>query len=101
MKLKNIDMDDIRKKAINTLMKRRNILSQQYDQLLSEPDSYSIVGSVSVTNRKLETLRKEISALDEKITALCGGRGGLQGISIKIPDYRCPYIHIEDELEGN
>lgn len=95
------DMDDIRKKAINNLMKRRNILSAQYDQLLAEPDSYSIVGSVSVTNRKLDVLRKEIAAIDEKITALCAGRGGLPCIQIRIPDYRDPYIHVTDELEGN
>lgn len=94
-------VEDIRIKAINNLIKRRNVLSAQYDQLLTEPESYSIVGSVSVTNRKLETLRKEIKACDEKIEALCAGRGGLAGIQIKIPDYRCPYIHITEELNGD
>lgn len=94
-------MDEIKKKAINNLMRRRNILTEQYNQLIQEPESYSIVGSVSVTNRKLDLLRKEIASIDEKITTLCGGHNGLNGISIKIPDYRCPYIHVENELEGN
>ena len=94
-------MDDIRKKALDNLIRRRNALSGQYDQILSEPTNYSIVGSVSVQNQKLSDLRKEIKACDEKIEALCAGRGGLAGIQIKIPDYRCPYIHITEELNGD
>lgn len=93
-------MDEVRKKAINALMARRNALSRQYDEILSQPESYSIVGSVSATNHKLEEIRKEISALDDKIETLCGARGGLGGVSIRIPDYRCPYIHVEEELNS-
>jgi len=94
-------MDDIRIKAINNLIRRRNILSAQYDQLMQEPDSYSITGAVSVTNRKMETLRKEIKACDDKIQALVASRGGLDGMTIKIPDYRAPYENIEGELNGD
>lgn len=93
-------MDELRKKAITNLIARRNRLSNQYDQILAEPESYGITGSVSATNRKLEDLRKEIASIDDKITTLCGGSGGLPGISIRIPDYRCPYIHLTEELNS-
>lgn len=94
-------MEELKKRAITNLIARRNRLSNQYDQLLSEPESYGITGSVSATNRKLEDLRKEISAIDDKITTLCGGAAGLPGISIRIPDYRCPYIHLTEGLNGS
>ena len=61
--------------ALKALIARRNKLQAAYDRLIDEPESYSISGSVSATNRKLETLRKEIEVIDRQIAAAAGGNG--------------------------
>lgn len=80
-------MDEIRKKAIDRLMKRRQKVQEEYDRLLSEPASYGITGSVSATNRGLKELRDEIVAIDDKIHALLS-RNSVAGLNVKYPDYR-------------
>lgn len=80
-------MDAIRIKAINHLMERREALQEQYDQLIAEPVSYGITGSVNATNRGLEEIRKEIVAIDAKISALLS-RTKVAGMTVKWPDYR-------------
>lgn len=80
-------MDAIRVKAINHLMERREALQKQYDQLISEPASYGITGSVNASNRGLEEIRQEIVAVDAKIASLLS-RTRIAGMTVKWPDYR-------------
>lgn len=80
-------MDEIRKKAIDHLLKRRKAIQEQYDAVVAEPASYGITGSVNATNRSPEELRKELVAIDEKLNALLN-RGGVAGMTTKWPDYR-------------
>lgn len=80
-------MDEIRKKAINRLMERRQALQEEYDHLLAEPASYGITGSVTATNRSLKEIREEISVIDDKIASLLE-RGNVAGMHVKYPDYR-------------
>ena len=70
-------------KAIQALLIRKKKLQDAYDNLITEPESYSIQGSVSATNRKLETLRKEIEAIDRQIAMARGG----DGIQRSYPNY--------------
>ena len=70
--------------ALKALMVRRKKLQDAYDALITEPESYSISGSVSATNRKLETLRKEIEVIDRQIAAAAGS----DGIERSYPNYR-------------
>lgn len=66
---------DIRKKAIQRLVARREKLQAAYDAAMAEPASYSISGSVSATAQKLSDLRAELDAIDAQLTALLGGAG--------------------------
>ena len=58
---------------LQNLLARRAKLQQAYDDLISQPESYSISGSVSATNRKLAELRAELASIDEAIAAASGG----------------------------
>lgn len=80
-------MDDLRKKAIDHLMKRKQMLQEQYDQLIAEPASYGITGSVNATNRGLKEIRDEIAVIDDKIASLIEA-GNVAGMHVKYPDYR-------------
>ena len=80
-------MDDLRKHAIDRLMKRREAVQKAYDELINEPDSYGITGAVNVSNRKLKDLRDELASIDSKISSLLNG-SGIAGMSIKYPNYR-------------
>ena len=79
-------MTDLKTLAIRKLAKRRGELQAAYDELVSQPASYSISGSVSATNQKLSELRAEIDAIDAKIGALSGGGG----IRREYPNYNNP-----------
>jgi hypothetical protein len=92
-------MEELQVKALNRLISRRNKLQEAYDALIGDPASYGITGSVSATNRRYDELRKELSAIDEKITALLG-RGGVAGMETKIPDYHNPFIFVRGALDG-
>ena len=76
-------IQDIKAAAIRRLSARREKLQAAYDAAMAQPASYSISGSVSATNRKLETLRKEIDAIDAKIAMASGG----DGIQRSYPNY--------------
>ena len=80
-------MDELRKHAIDRLMKRREAVQKAYDELINEPDSYGITGAVNVSNRKLKDLRDELASIDSKISSLLNG-SGIAGMSIKYPNYR-------------
>lgn len=80
-------MEEIRKKALNRLLKRRKTIQDEYDRLVAEPESYGITGAVNATNRKLNDLRDEIVAIDDKISALLDN-ASVAGMSIKWPNYR-------------
>ena len=69
---------------LTNLYARRKKLQDEYDRLILEPESYTIQGSVSATNRKLETLRKEIEAINRQIAMASGG----DGIQRSYPNYR-------------
>lgn len=88
---------DIRTRALERLIARRNRLQEAYDALVGEPQSYGITGSVSATNVKMTELRREISAIDDKIAALVG-RGGVAGMEIRIPDYHCPWMRMTETV---
>ena len=70
--------------ALRALMVRRKKLQNAYDALITEPESYSITGSVSATNRKLDDLQKQIDNINQQITAAAGG----DGIQRSYPNYR-------------
>jgi hypothetical protein len=70
--------------ALKALMTRRQKLQDEYDRMITQPESYNISGSVSATNRKLETLRKEIEVIDRQIAAAAGS----DGIERSYPNYR-------------
>ena len=74
------------KRAITRLLKKRSHLQEQADSLASSPASYSIVGSVSVTNQKVSDLKDEIAEIDLQIKQLLAG--GASGMSLSYPDYR-------------
>lgn len=80
-------MDEIRKKAIDRLLKRRKEIQDEYDKLVAEPASYGITGSVNATNRGLKELRDELVAIDDKLNALLT-RNSVAGLCPKWPDYR-------------
>ena len=72
---------------LEELKKRRAELLARYDALIKEPASYSVSGSVSATNQKLEELRKEIAAVEAQIASAMGlALPG--GIVRRWPDYR-------------
>ena len=73
--------------AINRLLARKKALQEQYDRMVAEPASYGITGSVNATNRGLEELRRELTAVDAKISALLQ-RTKVAGMTVKWPDYR-------------
>ena len=80
-------MEEIRKNALNRLLKRRNALQDEFDRQIAEPESFGITGAVNATNRKLKDLRDEIVAIDDKISALLDN-SSVAGMSIKWPNYR-------------
>lgn len=80
-------MDELRKSAIEKLLRRKAKLQEAYDQLILEPASYGITGSVSATNRSLTDIRTELVAIDKKISALITNNS-VAGMSISYPDYR-------------
>jgi len=80
-------MNELVKKALDRLLKRRQMLQQQYDQLVAEPASYGITGSVSATNRSLKEIRDEIACIDDKIANFLE-TGTVAGLHVKYPDYR-------------
>lgn len=80
-------MDEIRKKAIKRLLERREALQAQYDELLSQPVSYGITGSVNATNRSLKELREEISVIDDRLSGLIEPTK-VAGMSVRWPNYR-------------
>ena len=61
---------DLRTKSLNRLMSRRATLQVRLDELASGPAAYTIQGSVSVTNPKVEELQRQIDLLDDRIAAL-------------------------------
>ena len=69
---------------LTNLYARRKKLQDEYDRMITQPESYNISGSVSATNRKLETLRKEIEVIDRQIAAAAGS----DGIERSYPNYR-------------
>ena len=81
-------MNELYEKAVKKLMARRARLQKAYDDLVCEPASYGITGSVNATNRRLDELRNEISVLDEQIKAMIARIGGLPGMEIRVPSYR-------------
>ena len=81
-------MNDLYAKSIKRLLDRRARLKRAYDDLICEPASFGITGSVNATNRRLDELRTEISVLDEQIKAMLARAGGLAGMEICVPSYR-------------
>lgn len=81
-------MNDLYAKSIKRMLERRARLKRAYDDLICEPASYGITGSVSATNRRLDELRTEISVLDEQIKSMLARVGGLAGLDICVPSYR-------------
>lgn len=81
-------MNELYTKAIQRLISRRARLQRAYDDLICEPASYGITGSVNAVNRRLDELRNEISVLDEQIKAMVARNGGLPGMEIRVPSYR-------------
>ena len=80
-------MDELRKRAIQRLLKRREALQAQYDELVAEPASYGITGSVNATNRSLKELREEIAVIDDRLTGLIEATK-VAGMSVRWPNYR-------------
>ena len=74
--------------AIAALMEQRSIAQAAYKKLLSEPEAYSIQGSVSATNRKLADLQAQVAEIDSKIRSLLSlGKGGAAIINRMYPNY--------------
>ena len=80
-------MDALRKNAINRLMERRERLQREYDELLAQPVSYGITGSVNAVNHGLKELREEIALIDDKIASMFD-RTSVAGMSVRWPNYR-------------
>ena len=80
-------MNELRKRAIERLLKRREALQAEYDRLISEPLSYGITGSVKARNRSLEELRTEISVIDDRLSGLIEPTK-VAGMSVRWPNYR-------------
>lgn len=73
--------------AINNLIKRRNTLQAAYDELATQPQSYTIQGSVSETKQKMADLRREIDVLNAQISTLINGGEGIRRV---YPNYNNP-----------
>jgi len=80
------NIDNLRRKAIANLLARRKTLQAQADELAAMPASYGITGSVSVTNRSIEDIEKQITAIDLQIKSLLTGEPA--GINLSYPNYR-------------
>lgn len=80
------NITDLRRKAIEALLKRRKALQAEADELLATPVSYGITGSVSVTNHKVDEIKAQISEIDLEIKQLVSGDPS--GISLTYPNYR-------------
>ena len=70
--------------AIRVLIQRRAKLQAEYDQLIGQPESYNINGSVSATNRKLDDLQTQIDNINQQLNQLMTG----SGIKRSYPNYR-------------
>lgn len=77
---------DIKKKAIEKLLIRRAKLQEALDDIATQPASYGITGSVSVTNRSADEIQKQITAIDLQIKRLLTNEPN--GISLAYPVYR-------------
>lgn len=77
---------DIKTKAIERLLARRAKLQEALDDVATQPASYSITGSVSVTNRSADDIQKQITAIDLQIKRLITNEPN--GISLAYPVYR-------------
>lgn len=84
-------MPTLKEKSLKRLLKRRTALQARLDELSAGPTAYSIQGSVSVTNPKIEEIQKQLDILDEKIASLLDPpeHGGIRRT---YPVYR-PYCH--------
>lgn len=80
-------MEELRKKAIERLLKRREALQAAYDELIAQPASYGITGSVNAVNQKLSELRTEISVIDDRLSGLIEPTK-VAGMSVRWPNYR-------------
>ncbi|MBO4513513.1 MAG: hypothetical protein J5746_12185 [Victivallales bacterium] len=80
------NIDPLRRRAIDRLLKKRQALNQAADELATMPASYGITGSVSVTNQKIADLKAEVSEIDLQIKRLLVGSP--PGFSLSYPDYR-------------
>ena len=79
-------INDLRRKAIENLLKRRKALQATADELAAMPASYGITGSVSVTNQKIDDVKAQIGEIDLQIKQLLTGEP--TGISLSYPNYR-------------
>lgn len=70
--------------VIRALLQRWAKLQAEYDQLIGQPESYNINGSVSATNRKLDDLQKQIDIINQQLNQLTTG----SGIKRTYPTYR-------------
>ena len=77
---------DLRKRAINNLLKKRKKLQETADELSNMPASYGITGSVSVTNQKVADVEAQIETIDLQIRQLVSGDPS--GINLSYPNYR-------------
>lgn len=77
---------EIKKKALDKLLKKRSSLEEYAAELAKSPASYGITGSVSVTNQKVADVREEIATIDMQIKQLVAGEPA--GISLSYPNYR-------------
>ena len=81
-----VDAHTVRVNAIRRLVERRKAVQKAYDDLIGQPSSYGITGSVNATNQRLVDLRAELVAIDEQIASIAGRNPA--GMSIRLPDYR-------------
>lgn len=75
-----------KKTALAKMICRWRELKKQYNELLNEPASYSISGSVSATNRNLEDLQREMDSVMRKIKYIFGKKVNGK-IEVMTPDY--------------
>ena len=77
---------ELRRKAVEALLKKRKALQATADELAATPASYSIVGSVSVTSQKIDDIKAQISEIDLQIRQLVSNDPC--GINLAYPNYR-------------
>lgn len=79
-------MTTMRDRAIQRLRERKAKLQAAFDDLASQPASYSISGSVTATNQKLADLRNEIAVINRAIESLILDSAS-DGIKRTFPNY--------------